>query len=150
MDFKFDTGTVKRIFEASEGAITTIGRRDVYGHTGERHSAITKADLAARGHIATAFMDFKQAVDVGVKVFNAIKPEALEAVYYAQLGSAAAKFGANVDIGERIHVRLANYVGHPLGTTHFHLAMVKNINMPCCFMIITFYPVATYLEKMPP
>jgi hypothetical protein len=80
MDFKFTPEIVASILRKSEGALAPaqVNGRNTFGHTGERHSAITNADLNKRRdetphggvELFLAFQDFKQAVAVGTTLLN--------------------------------------------------------------------------------
>ncbi|WP_293866111.1 hypothetical protein [uncultured Alsobacter sp.] len=148
MDFKFDEALVRRMFEGSEGTALAIGRRTVTGHTGERHSGITNSGLYDRNNdvLATAFVSFKQAIGIAVKVLNRIPPQQLEAVYYAQSGSNAAKRSFTIDIGEKQEVRYGRNRGTLL-CSHFTIVLAKNPTIPGGLMVITFYPEGRFMEE---
>lgn len=148
MDFKFDHALVRRMFEASEGTPLALGRRVVEGHTGERHSDITNAGLQDRNDnvLATAFVSFRQAIDIAVQVLNLIPARDLERIYYAPQGSNAAKGSFTIDIGAKQDVRYGRHRGTLL-CSHFTIVLAKNPSIPGGFMVITFYPEGRFMQE---
>ncbi len=157
MDFKLTQDMIRQILRMSEGAVSPIKGKvrgvvvDKIAHAGERHTGITNDNLARREagnnqiELFTAFLDFKQAVEVAEIILNLpdVAPE-LERLYYSVEGKSGHARDSGVSVITRnIHTPIrVRYKGGGgiLQTSMFTMVLHKKVGFPCNFMVFTFYP----------
>ena len=138
MDFTFTEDVVRRIFMASEGAVALRHGDNVHGHTGARHSAVTNEYLYNRGGVATAFVDFAQAVRIGVEVLGRIPAADLTSIVEAKQGTPDSKRDFLVATAAPYRIRVGG-TGTMLCNLYV-IVLAKDVRMPLSLMIVTFFP----------
>jgi hypothetical protein len=138
MDIPFDEHLVRRIFTASEDAVALRHADHVRGHTGARHSAVTNAYLYNRGGVATAFLDFNQAVQIGLEVLRKIPSADLTAIMDAKQGTPDSKRDFLVSVAAPYKIRVGG-TGTALCNL-FVIVIAKDVRMPYSLLIVTFFP----------